>query len=109
MSHLEDPATVEAKVGATRHKTDHIARAVSAEQRVYLLHPRTCVDDHGRRGVSLQDCPYSAAMDRGIHLALWRPHRDQPVIVRIDKLDGDLVPYRAIPTALAAGNRKANR
>ncbi|WZH36253.1 MAG: hypothetical protein PIR02_16015 [Microbacterium enclense] len=98
MSRLEPADTIEAKVGAKRHPTDHIARAVSITQRVYLLHPQACLDETASVGTTLQDCPYSHALDRGIHRALWRPYQDQPVIVRIDQLDQDLTPYRTIPT-----------
>ena len=38
MSRLEPADTIEAKVGVKRHPTDHVALAVTAEGRVYILH-----------------------------------------------------------------------
>lgn len=75
MSELEPAETIEAKVGATRHAVDHIGRAVSAEQRVYILHSERCKAKYA----DLRECPYSLALDRGINVADWEGHEDQPV------------------------------
>ena len=67
MSDLVPADQIEGIVGASRHATDHIGRAVSAEQTVYILHSCTCLDS----GIDLRDCPYSVALDRGIRPAEW--------------------------------------
>lgn len=58
---------IEHIVGSKRHATDHITRAVSAEETVYILHSQECeasVPD-------LRMCPFSIAMDRGIEPDEW--------------------------------------
>jgi hypothetical protein len=68
---------IEHIVGSKRHSTDHIARAVSAEQTVYILHSQECeatVPD-------LRMCPFSIAMDRGIEPDEWIV--DAPVLAGI--------------------------
>jgi hypothetical protein len=77
MAELVPADQIEAIVGVDRHPTDHYARAVSAEQTVYILHPRSCLD----LGIDLRDCPYSLALDRGINVEQWI--EDAPVIVTI--------------------------
>jgi membrane carboxypeptidase/penicillin-binding protein len=74
---------IEAIVGATRHATDHIGRAVSAEETVYILHSQECRDS----GVDLRECPYSSALDEGIDPSTWV--EDAPV--RLAIVDGRLV------------------
>jgi len=75
---------IEAIVGVHRHETDHQARAVSADQTVYILHSLQCLAS----GRDLRDCPYSAALDRGINVERWT--ENVPVTVAIE--DGRLVP-----------------
>ena len=90
MSRLESPAKIEGIVGAKRHATEHIGRAVSAEQRVYILHSRDCLDS----GIDLRECEFSVALDRGIEHAIpwsgWRRVQDRPVRVQVFR--GWLVP-----------------
>lgn len=62
MTRLENPDRVEAIVGVLRDPERHIARAVSEEQRVYILHSHECVNS----GRDLRLCPYSLALDEGI-------------------------------------------
>lgn len=57
----------------------HLARAVSAEQIVYILHSHKCKDS----GIDLRECPYSIALDQGINLDYWRDREDQAVVVAI--------------------------
>lgn len=79
MSDLVDPAKIEDLVGAKRHTVQHLARAVSAEKRVYILHSQKCLDS----GIDLRDCPYSEALDKGIKVIDWQDREDQPVALAI--------------------------
>ena len=92
MTRIESAETIEAKVGAQRHAVDHIGRAVSAEQRVYILHSERCRE----RWADLRECPYSLALDRGIDLARWAGFEDQPVKLWISVYEHRLVPDRTI-------------
>lgn len=84
MTDLVPVDRIETIVGATRHATDHIGRAVSAEQTVYILHSRDCRGS----GVDLRECPYSLALDLGIDLGAWL----EDVPVRLAIVDDQLVP-----------------
>lgn len=84
MSDLVPASDIERIVGADRHPTDHLGRAVSAEQTVYVLHSQACLDS----GVDLRDCAYSVALDRGIDTRVWV--QDRPV--RLAIFDGELMP-----------------
>lgn len=86
MSDIVPSADIERIVGATRHETDHIARAVSREQRVYLLHPHACLREH----TDLRDCLFSLALDEGIDLFVWV--EDVPMTVLIADDGQGLVP-----------------
>lgn len=88
MSRLESTDELEAIVGANRHATDHLGRAVSAEQRVYVLHSEEC----RARGIDLRTCEYSIALDHGIDLSIWQDFQDRPVTLAIDAEEGDLLP-----------------
>lgn len=86
MSELVPSDEIEGIVGAARHPTRHLGRAVSAEQTVYILHSQECRDS----GIDLRECPYSLALDRGIHERDWSEREDRPVILRIER--GDVIP-----------------
>ena len=95
MSRLESARTIEAKVGAKRHPTEHLGRAVSVMQRVYVLHSAECVAS----GIDLRTCAYSIALDEGIDLNVWKGWEDQPVQLTIADDCDDLVPVAlAVPT-----------
>ena len=83
MSDLVDPDRIEEIVGSKRHPTDHIARADSAAQTVYILHSQECRDSTP----DLRMCPFSIALDRGIEHYIpwsgWRRVQDQPVRVEV--------------------------
>jgi hypothetical protein len=68
---------IETIVGARRHRDQHLGRAVSAEQTVYILHSETCRDS----GIDLRDCAYSKALDNGIDMDWWHQHQDRAVVV----------------------------
>ncbi len=88
MSNVVPASEIEAIVGIERHATKHYARAVSAEQTVYILHSQACraeITDPG-------DCPWSIALDDGIDPAEW--DEDAPVEVRVR--NGRLLPRRAV-------------
>lgn len=95
MSRLESSETIEAMVGAPRQEDAHLGRAVSAEQRVYVLHSQRCVDAHR----DLRTCPYSVALDEGIDLDIWQDYQDRPVELAIDEDHFDLVPLRSFTGA----------
>lgn len=86
MSDLVPAESIEQIIGAARHLTNHIGRAVSAEQTVYILHSRVCLDS----GIDLRKCPYSLALDRGINPATW----EEDVATRLGIVGGRLVDWR---------------
>lgn len=92
MTRLEPSETIEATVGAKRHATSHLGRAVSAEQRVYILHSQECVDS----GIDLRECEYSRALDCGIDMGVWWDAQDAPVVLAISAEWGDLEPRERV-------------
>lgn len=76
-------------VGAERHDTKHIARAVSEEEVVFILHSANC--ESFEYGLPLTSCKYSVALTRGINLDNWEDFLDVPVFVDVN-LEGRLVP-----------------
>jgi hypothetical protein len=89
MSRLEAADKIEGIVGAPRHLTLHLARAVSAEQRVYIMHSHECCYETP----DLRDCEYSRALDNGIEMDEWEHWQDRPVMVRIDPDYDELTPW----------------
>lgn len=85
---------IEGLVGAARHPVRHIARAVSAEQTVYLMHPDDCRE--GR--ADLTTCPHSIALYAGIRAPEWDRHEDRPVyaVVVVDDTGYRLAPACAL-------------
>lgn len=81
MSDIVPAEDIERIVGMERHPTEHWGRAVSAEQRVYILHSRECLDS----GRDLRECPYSLALDNGIDPFDWT--EDVPVSLWLDEQD----------------------
>lgn len=75
---------IERIVGVKRHATEHWARAVSAEQIVYILHSAECKAHYS----DLRRCLYSRVLDLGIDVDEWA--EDEPVAICI--WDGRLVP-----------------
>lgn len=61
MTDIVDPGSIEKIVGAPRSLAHHYGRAVSAEQRIYILHSKVCLDS----GIDLRSCPFSVALDLG--------------------------------------------
>jgi hypothetical protein len=88
MTDLVPTDQIERIVGARRHPHQHLGRAVSAEQAVYILHSQECRD----RYADLRDCPWSLALDRGIDEYDWSDREDQAVLVRVRA--GRLIPER---------------
>lgn len=68
---------IERLVGAKRDANLHQARAVSAEQTVYILHSQKCLDS----GIDLRGCRYSLALDNGIRQREWV--EDEAVVVEV--------------------------
>lgn len=89
MSELVPTEDIERIVGIERHESRHYARAVSAEQEVYILHSHRCKDS----GVDLRRCLFSQALDNGIDLEEWEGAEDQTVRVTINSAHR-LVPVR---------------
>lgn len=89
MSDLVPTDQIESIVGARRHAWKHYARAVSAEQTVYILHSRTCLET----GIDLRECEFSRALDRGIDPKRWR----EGVALVVEVVHGQLLPYGFAP------------
>ena len=98
MSRLESTETILAVVGVERHASLHIGRAVSADQRVYILHSEKCLaTEH-----DLRNCKFSIALDAGIRMELWAHRQDVPVLLGVDPVRGDLIPFSRIGEGGAA-------
>lgn len=78
MTDIVPTEDIERIVGVPRAAKDHYARAVSAEQTVYILHSRECL----KLGRDLRLCPFSLALDNGIRVEEWV--EDFPVQVSIE-------------------------
>lgn len=89
MSEIESADQIEQIVGVKRHATRHYARAVSAEQTVYILHSCACKDS----GVDLRECLFSLALDNGIDEYDWSDVEDQSMRVTINRSQR-LIPVR---------------
>ena len=88
MAHLVPPESIEKIVGVPRDQTKHIARAVSGEEQVYILHSQECVDS----GIGLLNCEFTHALDDtdfSTH-EQWKGKFDNPQWVEV--YSGDLVP-----------------
>lgn len=81
---------IEELVGTHRHVYKHIARAVTAEQTVYIMHPTQCLDVYD----DLRECLFSAALDAGLVTHLWEGWEDSPVEVCVYR--GDLLPVTRV-------------
>lgn len=77
---------IEGIVGTERDDERHLARAVSADEMVYILHSRQCQDQHPY----LEHCSYSQALAEGIDPDEWP--LDEAVLLTI--YEGRLVPHR---------------
>lgn len=106
MTKIVPAEQIEQIVGCPRHPRLHLARAVSDEQTVYILHSQLCLGIHH----DLRNCLYSRALDRGIALEVWSGFQDKPVVVWIadaGKLEPDsLTTHRAVQEHLARGGRR---
>ena len=91
MSVRIDSTKIEAIVGVSRDPVNHIARLVSDEHTVYILHSQLCLNSEIVGLRDLRDCPYSLALDEGIDESEWG--QDEPVRVMVS--DGRLMPYEA--------------
>ena len=79
MTHPVSSDQIEAIVGVPRHPTDHVARAVSAEQKVYILHSMLCLSLYHP---DLTKCPFSLALaDEGIDPDEWIEDVPTPVVL----------------------------
>lgn len=79
---------IERIVGARRRTHAHLARAVSLEKTVYILHPEECLKQH----TDLRLCAFSLALDRGIEMDVWATAQDKPV--EVDIWHRRLIPVR---------------
>lgn len=85
---------IERIVGVQRHPTEHWGRAVSAEQRVYILHSQECLDGP----FDLRDCEFSLSLDQGIDPAEWVEDVPVRLAIRSNRRRDWLIPD---PTANA--------
>lgn len=90
MTKLVPVDAIEQTVGAPRHRTLHLGRAVSAEQVFYILHSKECI----ATGTDLRDCAYSHALAGGIDDTVWQDSQDTTVVLRINRDWDDLEPVR---------------
>lgn len=90
MSELVPAENIERIVGTTRHKKVHYGRAVSSEQRVYVLHSHECLDS----GIDLRDYRFSKALDQGIRAESWHYYQDVAVVLGV--WDNRLVPLCSV-------------
>lgn len=90
MTRFVPTGEIEAIVGARRDPSRHLARAVSDEEMVYILHSADCLGT----GIDLRDCEYSIALDQGIDLDVWDGFEDRAVHVSI--LNGTLIPLEEV-------------
>lgn len=81
MSNLVPTEEIERLVGAKRHSHQHLGRAVSSEQTVYVLHSWKCRES----GIDLRECEWSLALDRGIDPDDWKGYEDRPVVLAFRK------------------------
>lgn len=86
MSNLVPSTEIERIVGADRHPTEHLGRAVARRRMVYILHSAACRDS----GIDLRQCEFSLALDRGIDRQAWRGNEGHPVRLVLDA--GRLLP-----------------
>lgn len=77
MTKLVPREDIERIVGFPRQRHDHVARLVSAEGKVYILHSRECLES----SIDLRYCSHSLALDAGIDEADWPV--DQPLLVYV--------------------------
>lgn len=61
MTDLVDPADIERIVGHGRARSEHYARYVQDEGRLYILHSQQCIE----KTPDLRNCPFSIALDEG--------------------------------------------
>lgn len=87
---LVDVNDIENIVGYRRHPEFHIARAISEEEHIYVLHSKDC----HKANDDPTTCPFSVAVDAGIDTDLWQYYYDAPVRVYVDPQDGKLWPVR---------------
>lgn len=92
MTDLVPADKIEAIVGVERHWQAHYGRAVSAELTIYILHSELC----RASGISLNDCRFSRALDRGIRESEWTGREDRPVVLGVWL--GRLVPIKDAST-----------
>lgn len=79
MSNLVPANEIERLVGAKRHPHQHLGRADSTGQTVYVLHSQCCKES----GIDLRKCEWSLALDNGIDFADWKGFEDLPVVLAI--------------------------
>jgi hypothetical protein len=102
VSRIESADSIEAKVGAKRHATEHRGRAVTVTERVYVLHSAECMAS----GIDLRRCEFSKALDLGIDLGVWAGHMDVPVVLGIAFAVGDLYPMRDVRFPAGTGSER---
>lgn len=90
MSTIVPAEQIERIVGAPRDRQRHLARAITAEQTVYILHSQACKDSTP----DLRECVFSLALDVGIDEDMWSAALDRPTQVAVR--EGRLVPVNPV-------------
>ncbi len=96
MTDIVPAEDIERIVGVPRHAHQHWGRAVSAEQKVYILHSQKCLDSIS----DLTGCPYSLALDDGIDIEDWTEDVAVPLLLH-EQDEGEvwLIPAHSEPPA----------
>lgn len=88
MTEIVPEEDIERLVGVRRQSV-HFARAVTADQKVYILHSIGCK----AHTPDLRMCAFSIALDYGLDEKYWKDLYDAPVWVTV--LNGKLVPVES--------------
>lgn len=97
MTQHVDADQIEDIVGIPRQRHRHVARAVSAEQTVYILHPQECLD----MTADLTMCTFSETLDNGIDMDVWAELQDRPVFVE-RQLQPHSADFKLVPQSVAS-------
>lgn len=79
MADLVPSDEIEGIVGAKRHFAQHLGRAVSETETVYVLHSEQCLES----GIDLLECEWTKILERGIDPDDWAGFEDRPVALAV--------------------------
>ena len=91
MVNIIPPDEIEELVGSARLFDKHVGRVITAERRFVLMHSEQCLQEYD----DLRDCPYSQSMQSNFYSGRWESHRDEAMLVELDRETGVLYPRYA--------------